>query len=141
VKLPCANHNKGNGYCKFGDNCRFSHDGPKGGKRKHTSLAVKGTAKKQKKAMMSMLVKVLEEAAEPDNKPKEKQASAKERLRQIVRGSGTLVGVVTAEETERNYVPSRPQPSYRTVLMIGKAEASAGEYKLRETSPRTVRIA
>jgi hypothetical protein len=46
-----------------------------------------------------------------------------------VRGSGSLVGVVTAEETERNYVPSRPQPSYRTVLMIGKAEAGAGEYK------------
>ncbi len=81
LKLPCADHNKGNGYSKWGDNCRFSHDGPKGGKRKHTSLAVKGTAKKQKKAMMSMLVKVLEEAAEPDNEPKEKQASAKERLR------------------------------------------------------------
>ena len=88
---------------------------------------MKGTAKKQKKEMMSMLVKVLEEAAEPDNEPKEKQASAKERLRQIVRGGGTLVGVVTAQE--RNYVPSRPKPSYRTVLMIGKAEESSGEYK------------
>ena len=79
--------------------------------------------------MMSMLVKVLEEAAEPDNEPKEKQASAKERLRQIVRGSGTLVGVVTVQENERNYVPSRPKPSYSTVLMIGKAEESSGEYK------------
>ena len=46
-----------------------------------------------------------------------------------MRGSGSLVGVVTAKETERNYVPSRPQPSYRTVLMIGKAEANAGEFK------------
>ncbi len=90
---------------------------------------MKGTAKKQKKAMMSMLVKVLEEAAEPDSEPKEKQASAKERLRQIVRGGGMLVGVVTAQEKERNYVPSRPKPSYRTVLMIGKAEESSGEYK------------
>jgi hypothetical protein len=79
--------------------------------------------------MMSMLVKVLDEAAEPDKEPKEKQASAKDRLRQIMRGSGTLVGVVTAER-ERNYVPSRPQPSYRTVLMIGKTEADAGDYKL-----------
>ncbi len=78
--------------------------------------------------MMSMLVKVLEEAAEPDKEPKEKQASAKDRLRQVMRGSGTLVGVVTAEK-ERNYVPSCPQPSYQTVLMIGKAEGDAGEYK------------
>ena len=42
-----------------------------------------------------------------------------------MRGSGTLVGVVTAEK-ERNYVPSRPQPSYRTVLMIGEAGGDAG---------------
>ena len=37
-----------------------------------------------------MLVKVLEEAAEPDNESKEKQALAKERLRQIVRGGGMM---------------------------------------------------
>ena len=72
-----------------------------------------------------MLVKVLDEAAEPDKEPKEKQASTKDRLRKIMRGSGTLVGVVTAEK-ERNYVPSRPQPSYRTVLMIGEAGGNAG---------------
>ena len=53
----------------------------------------------------------------------------KERLRQIVRGSGSLVGVVTAEEKERNFVTSRPQPSYRTVLMIGEAESDAGNDK------------
>ena len=90
---------------------------------------MKGTAKKQKKEMMSMLVKVLEEVTEPNEEPKQKQTSAKERLMQIVRGSGTLVGVVTAQEKERNYVPSRPKPSYRTVLMIGKTEESSGEYK------------
>jgi CBS domain-containing protein len=79
--------------------------------------------------MMSMLVKVLDEASEPDKEPKEKQLSAKERLKQIVRGGGTLVGVVTANDEERNYVPSRPQPSYRTVLMIGRNDADASEYK------------
>jgi hypothetical protein len=61
MKPPCANYSKGNGYCKWEDNCRFSHDGPKGGKRKSTSMATKVTAKKQKKQMMSMLVKVLDE--------------------------------------------------------------------------------
>ena len=33
AKLPCTNYNKGNGYCKFGDNCRFSHEGTKGGSK------------------------------------------------------------------------------------------------------------
>ncbi len=46
-----------------------------------------------------------------------------------MRGGGTLVGVVTAKDGERNYVPSRPQPSYRTVLMIRKNDADASEYK------------
>ncbi len=78
---------------------------------------------------MSMLVKVLDEAGEPDKEPKEKQLTVKERLRQIVRGAGTLVGVVTAKDDKRNYVPSRPQPLYRTILMIGKAAANASEYK------------
>jgi hypothetical protein len=41
----------------------------------------------------------------------------------------TLVGVVTVKDNERNYVPSRPQPSYRTVLMMGKAEADPSEYE------------
>jgi hypothetical protein len=31
-KTPCPNWNRGNGYCKFGPSCRYSHDGPKGGR-------------------------------------------------------------------------------------------------------------
>jgi hypothetical protein len=77
--------------------------------------------------MMSMLVKVLDEVEGKDEKPKEKQASAKDRLMQIVRGQGKLVGVVTAE-TERNYVPSRPKPMVRTILMIGGKGLDAREY-------------
>ncbi len=119
-KPPCADWSKGNGYCKWADSCRFSHDGPKGGKRKaSTSLATKGSAKKQKKQMMSMLVQVLDDVEEKKSEPKEKELSAKGRLMQIVRGNGKLVGMVTSEGSHRNYVPSRPQPVGRTVLMIG----------------------
>jgi hypothetical protein len=64
-------------------------------------MATKVTAKKQKKQMMSMVVKVLDEVEGKDEKPKEKQASAKDRLMQIVRGQGKLVGVVTAENDIR----------------------------------------
>jgi hypothetical protein len=90
-------------------------------------MATKVTAKKQKKQMMSMLVKVLDEVEGKEERPKEKQTSAKDRLMQIVRGQGRLVGVVTAEE-ERNYVPSRPKPAVRTVMMIGGPGLDAREY-------------
>ena len=76
---------------------------------------------------MSMLVKVLDEVEGKEDKPKEKQASAKERLMQIVRGQEKLVGVVTADN-ERNYVPSRPKPTVRTIMMIGGPGADARAY-------------
>ncbi len=47
---------------------------------------------------------------------------------QIVRGKGKLVGV-TSEADERNYVPSRPKPSFKTVLMLGSLRFQAREYK------------
>ncbi len=46
---------------------------------------------------------------------------------QIVRGQGKLVGVVTADG-ERNYVPSRPKPTVRTVMMIGGPGPNARAY-------------
>jgi hypothetical protein len=80
-----------------------------------------------KSPRMSMLVKVLDEVEGKEEKPKEKQASAKDRLMQIVQGQGRLVGVVTADD-ERNYVPSRPKPTVRTVMMIGGPGPDAREY-------------
>jgi len=134
-KPPCANWSKGNGYCKWGDNCRFAHDGPKGGKRKASaSLATKGSVKKQKKQMMSMLVKVLDDVDEKKSEPKERQPSTKDRLMQLVRGNGTLVGMVTSADSDRNYVPSRPKPAGRTVLMIGGSAREKREY--RPVDPR-----
>jgi hypothetical protein len=34
-KLPCHNWARGNGFCKYADNCRYSHSGPKGGWKEH----------------------------------------------------------------------------------------------------------
>jgi hypothetical protein len=53
-KMPCPNWSRGNGFCKYGPACRYSHDGPKGGKpqdqkkRKHEVVFL--TTKKGKKA-------------------------------------------------------------------------------------------
>jgi hypothetical protein len=42
--------------------------------------------------------------------------------------------MVTSEESDRNYVPSRPKPAGRTVLMIGGSAREKREY--RPVDPR-----
>jgi hypothetical protein len=85
--------------------------------------------------MMSMLVKVLDDVDEKKSEPKEKQPSTKDRLMQLVRGNGKLVGMVTSDDSDdRNYVPSRPKPAGRTVLTIGGSAREKREY--RPVDPR-----
>ena len=54
-KIPCKFFNSGNGYCKFGDNCRHSHEGKKGGKRK-PALLLSRKDKKVKKEIAAMVI-------------------------------------------------------------------------------------
>jgi hypothetical protein len=44
----CHNWSRRNGYCKFGSNCNFKHEGPKGGGRKNpaSSMVASGSAKR-----------------------------------------------------------------------------------------------
>jgi hypothetical protein len=53
AKGICFNFSRGNGYCKYGDACKFKHEGPKGGgnggKRKAALIASKGILKKKEK--------------------------------------------------------------------------------------------
>jgi hypothetical protein len=57
----CFNFSRGNGYCKYGDACKFKHEGPKGGggggKRKTALIAPKGTPKKKDKGKKKKAVK------------------------------------------------------------------------------------
>ncbi len=69
----CFNFSRGNGYCKYGDACKFKHEGPKGGggggKRKAALIAPKGIVKKKEKgkkkkaakSFASMMAKDLKE--------------------------------------------------------------------------------
>ena len=52
----CRNFTTGNGYCRFGDNCKFSHD--KGG-AKATTMTVKGKTKKKKKQDKKVVTMVM----------------------------------------------------------------------------------
>ena len=48
--IPCKNW-RDNGWCRFEENCRFSHDGPRGKKRpKHFGPHVSGTVEQPEDA-------------------------------------------------------------------------------------------
>ncbi len=70
----CFNFSRGNGYCKYGDACKFKHEGPNGGgggggKRKAALIAhkwivkkkEKGKKKKAAKSFATMMAKDLKE--------------------------------------------------------------------------------
>jgi hypothetical protein len=54
--LPCHNWSRGNGFCKYADACRYSHDGPKGGGTTSTTMAVTNKRIKQEKNKKPSLV-------------------------------------------------------------------------------------
>ena len=47
--LPCHNWSRGNGFCKYANACRYSHDGPKGGGTTSTTMVVTKKKSKQEK--------------------------------------------------------------------------------------------
>lgn len=67
-KTPCPNWSRGNGFCKYGANCRNSHDGPKGGKpqsgKRKNELVFLATkkGKKARKQLSTLLIKDMKDS-------------------------------------------------------------------------------
>jgi hypothetical protein len=61
----CHNWSRGNGYCKYGPNCNYKHEGPQGGKKRNAdvaSLLTSGGTKKSRKKLVTLLMKDLQES-------------------------------------------------------------------------------
>ena len=67
--LPCHNWSRGNGFCKYADACRYSHDGPKGGSNQSTTMAV--TTKKIKKEKKNKPSLVITEYESDEQQPQQ----------------------------------------------------------------------
>ncbi len=91
-KIPYKFFNSGNGYCKWGDNCRHSHEGKKGGKRKSALVLSKKEKKKAKKEVAAMVVKDLK-SAHGGKKKKEVTFEDKDdtSLYNLMRGKSSLM--------------------------------------------------
>ncbi len=69
----CHNWSRGNGYCEYGPNCNYRHEGPQGGKKRNAdaaTLLTSGGTKKSRKKLVSLLMKDLKESLNGENDAK-----------------------------------------------------------------------
>ena len=95
-KEPCPNWSRGNGFCKYGPNCRLSHDGPKGGVKKRKPETVFLTTKKGKKARKKLASLVMKDVKETMSVKSNKEVSFDDEeddshLYQLIRGAPTVM--------------------------------------------------
>ena len=124
-KIPCHNWSRGNGFCKYADACRYSHDGPKGDQDKTAGAkATKSSmpmTKKQKKVKYEKKVTIFvaddsvddedggSEVADPDEDD--------DHLYELIRGVPTVV--INCLETTDDYIPV-PQYTNRESNVVVK---------------------
>ena len=126
-KIPCKYFNSGNGYCKWGDNCRHSHEGKKGGKRKPALLMSKKD-KQMRKEIAAMVVKSMKSGVKKEKIASYEKDNNDEDLYNLVRGERSTM-MVQRKEQEDDYVPRR-----KVVMMI--SSESDGEYTPKRPSEK-----
>ncbi len=99
---------RGNGFCKYGPNCRLSHDGPKGGVKKRKPESVFLTTKKRKKARKKLTSLVIKDVKETISSKSNKEVSFNDEddshLYQLIRGVPTVM-ILKGENDD--YAPVR----------------------------------
>ena len=118
-KTPCKFFNSGNGYCKWGDNCRHSHEKSKGGKRK-PSLLVSKKDKKTKKEIAAMVISDLK-ANLKHEKFESADSDGDDNLYNLVRGHKTAMMIHKGPGGE-DFVPKR------RVIMVVSSNSEDEEY-------------
>ena len=97
----CHNWSRGNGYCKFGPNCNFKHEGPKGGKRKNptSTMVTSGQSNKnnrpKKKLKATLVVKDNQDEKVIDRDDSENE----DEVYRLIRGAPSFVVTRSAEES------------------------------------------
>jgi hypothetical protein len=106
-----------------GDNCRHSHEGKKGGKRKSSLVLSKKEKKKVKKEVAAMVVKNLKSAHGSEVKNEGKfEEDDKDSLYNLVRGKSSLMVQRLDEDNSEDFVPRR------VLMMISSEESGEEEF-------------
>ena len=139
-KEPCPNWSRGNGFCKYGPNCRLSHDCPKGGVKKVKPESVFLTTKKGKKARKKLTSLVIKDVKDSMSSKKNQKVSFAgnedddddDHLYQLIRGTPTVL-ILRGEkdETEKgltaDFVPVRKRQAKTDIREEALLIASPGK--------------
>ena len=92
AKTPCPNWSRGNGFCKYGPNCRYSHDGPKAGNKRKNEVVFLTTkkGKKARKQLSSLLMKDMKEMSKKSGDT-DKEQDDDNHLYQLIRGVPSVI--------------------------------------------------
>jgi hypothetical protein len=110
-KEPCPNWNRGNGFCKYGPNCRLSHDGPKGGNKKKKTEVVFLATKKGKKARQKLASLVASDIKDSMSTTltSENDKDEDDRLYQLIRGVPTVMILRGEDGDTKDFIPINPK--------------------------------
>jgi hypothetical protein len=89
----CHNWSRGNGYCKYGPNCNYKHEGPQGGKKRgaeSAALLTTGATKKARKKLVTLLVKDFQESL-GKRETKGDDGDEDDRVYKLMRGAPTVI--------------------------------------------------
>jgi hypothetical protein len=107
AKTPCPNWIRGNGFCKYGNNCRYSHDGPKAANKKRKNELVFLTTKKGKKARKQLSSLLMKDIRDSSNKSgDDKYNKEDDHLYQLIRGVPFIL--ISRGGNDVDYKPRRP---------------------------------
>ena len=108
AKTPCPNWSRGNGFCKYGPNCRYSHDGPKAGNKRKNEVVFLTTkkGKKARKQLSSLIMKDIQELSKKGGES-EKGREEDDHLYQLIRGSPSVI--ISRGGNEVDYKPQNPK--------------------------------
>jgi len=113
---PCHNWTRGNGFCKFADACRYSHEGPKGdpnlkggpGQKRKIDAVFMATkkGKKARKQLASLLMKDIKAGGKAKAKDTGKNTDEDDHLYELIRGVPTVMINAKGDEFD-DFVPRR----------------------------------
>jgi hypothetical protein len=153
-KTPCPNWSRGNGFCKYGPACRYSHDGKKGGKpqdqKKRKQEVVFLATKKGKKArkqLSTLLIKELKDefASSEHNKGNDEDDSS---LYQLIRGVPSAIISRGGSQVVNDFVPKRLKYKqegnatqfYVTLMMASSSDDTEGYSPKRDSPDRPTHL-
>jgi hypothetical protein len=157
----CHNWSRGNGYCKYGPNCNYKHEGPQGGKKRSAdaaSLLTTGGTKKARKKLVSLLVKDLSESLKQEKRGGGQDSGDEDaHVYKLIRGAPTVM--ITREEGEgkdyrlnwdkdlvrnrdneevksinaMNKKQKRRHVDFSVILMMNQNKAGGGDYTPKDS--------